>query len=103
MINALYEKVSTDQSNLQHPYRLGLAHTVAETANQIKVTLRRKWTKSMMFKIITVNEIIVSCKMAGALKPGRSHVVLHFVKVHCCSAKVGQGKVESLDLSPAML
>ena len=57
----------------------------------------------MMFKIITVNEIIVSCKMAGALKPGRSHVVLHFVKVHCCSAKVGQGKVESLDLSPAML
>ena len=26
MINALYEKVSTDQSNLQHPYRLGLAH-----------------------------------------------------------------------------
>ena len=55
MSRALYEKVSTDQSNLQHPYMLGLAHTVAETANQIKVTLRRKWTKSMMFKIITVN------------------------------------------------
>ena len=31
MINALYEKVSTDQSNLQHPYRLGLAHCVRDS------------------------------------------------------------------------
>ena len=57
----------------------------------------------MMFKIITVNGDYCILQNGWRSKTRERSHVLHFVKVHCCSAKVGQGKVESLDLSPAML